>query len=609
MKLSGQLDDRVQVRKVLQAQSIQEPRKGVFVYDMGQNMVGFPKIFIPNGKAGQVITLRYAEMLYPDLAEYASQKGMIMLENIRAALAQDIYVLKGGDEYIQPRFTFHGYRYLEITGVDQAPALPQVAGIVLSSISEISSSYETSDPMVNKLWTNITWSMRGNFLSIPTDTPARNERMGWSGDINVFSKTATYLAPVNNFLRRHLQGMRDVQRADGRFTDVAPMGGGFGGTLWGSAGIVIPWETYQQYGDKALLAEHYDAMKRYVAFLASKQTPEGILNEGPLGDWLSPEGNKNDNTAFWMSYQAYNYEIMAKVATILGYADDAANFTQKSSERKALFNQIYIDPVSHKSVKSGIKTATMGPPNAAAANGSSDKGQLVDTQASYAIPLALGIFDAANKPHAIAGLVETVKRSNTDDGGVARPAYSLMTGFIGTASISEALSANNQHAEAYRLLTQKTYPSWLYSVANGATSIWERLNSYIPKPITIDEMNDFIFKPLPNNKILNCKIVITSQNTYEKLYPKYFLYVYNNDKFLLSAKKIFKTTSTNYYIFNKEDMSDNSYIGKISSNFLSTEFNIYDNGKKPGKAKESEIRISFGTIVYVILNNIRKRIY
>ncbi|MEY4273560.1 MAG: hypothetical protein RL638_508 [Bacteroidota bacterium] len=477
-QLVGQLDDRVQVRKVLQAQSIQEPRKGVYVYDMGQNMVGFPKIFIPNGKPGQVITLRYAEMLYPDLAEYASQKGMIMIENIRAALAQDIYVLKGGDEYIQPRFTFHGYRYLEISGLEQAPALPQVAGIVLSSIKEISSSYETSDPMVNKLWTNITWSMRGNFLSIPTDTPARNERMGWSGDINVFSKTATFLAPVNNFMRRHLQGMRDVQRADGRFTDVAPMGGGFGGTLWGSAGIVVPWETYQQYGDKALLAEHYDAMKRYVAFLASKQTPEGILNEGPLGDWLSPEGNKNDNTAFWMSYQAYNYEIMAKVATILGYADDAVNFAQKSSDRKALFNQIYIDPVSNKSVKSGIKTATMGPPNAAAANGSSDKGQLVDTQASYAIPLALGLFDATNKPYAIAGLVETVKRSNKDDGGVSRPAYSLMTGFIGTASISEALSANNQHAEAYRLLTQKTYPSWLYSVANGATTIWERLNSY-----------------------------------------------------------------------------------------------------------------------------------
>jgi alpha-L-rhamnosidase len=193
---------------------------------------------------------------------------------------------------------------------------------------------------------------------------------------------------------------------------------------------------------------------------------------------LSPEGNKNDNTAFWVSYQAYNYEIMEQVAHILGFESDASNYAKKSADRKALFNTIYMDAATHKSVKSGVKAASMGPPNAAVVTAKTEKGQLVDTQASYAIPLALGVFDASNKPFAVARLVETVKRSNTDDGGVVRPPYSLMTGFIGTASISEALSANNQHAEAYRLLTQKTYPSWLYSVVNGATTIWERLNSY-----------------------------------------------------------------------------------------------------------------------------------
>ena len=477
MKLVNHLDDRVRVQQVLQAKSIAEPRKGVYVYDMGQNMVGFPKIFIKNGKPGQVITMRFAEVLYPDLAEYAGQKGMIMLENIRAALAQDIHILQGGDEYIQPRFTFHGYRYLEITGVDQAPALAQVAGVVLSSIKNISSSYETSDPMVNKLWSNITWSMRSNFLSIPTDTPARNERMGWSGDINVFSKTATMMAPVNNFMRRHLLAMRDVQRADGRFTDVAPMGGGFGGTLWGSAGIVIPWETYLQYGDKAMLTEHYDAMKRYMTFLDSK-VKDGILNEGPLGDWLSPEGNKNDNTLFWMAYQAADLAIVSKVARVLGFMSEADNYLAQSEAKKVAFNEIYVDKTTHKTIKSGVKTGFMGPPNANVAPEVSDKGQLMDTQASYAIPLALGTFNAMNAPHALAHLVSTATRSNTDDQGVARPPYSLMTGFIGTASISEALSANGKHDIAYGLLTTKTYPSWLYSVANGATSIWERLNSY-----------------------------------------------------------------------------------------------------------------------------------
>lgn len=482
MKLIGQLDDKVQIRKILQAKSMTEPRKGVFVYDMGQNMVGFPKIFIKNGKAGQVITLRYAEVLYPDLKEYAAQKGMIMLENIRAALAQDIYVLKEGDQYIQPRFTFHGYRYLEISGIEKAPELPEIAGLVLSSLENISSSYQTSDPLVNKLWENITWSMRGNFLSIPTDTPARNERMGWSGDINVFSKTATMMAPVNNFMRRHLLGMRDVQRADGRFTDVAPMGGGFGGTLWGSAGIIIPWETYLQYGDKALLVEHYDAMKKYIQFLDSKvEANSGVLNEGPLGDWLSPENNKNDNTLFWMAYQAYNLKIMSKVAGILGKGSEEKTYLDQFVAKKKTFNAIYMDPILRKTVKSGVKAARMGPPGASTATNAptvSDKGQLIDTQASYAIPLALDIFDETNKPHAIANLVATVERSNKDDEGIARPSYSLMTGFIGTASISEALSANQKHGIAYGLLTQKTYPSWLYSVANGATTIWERLNSY-----------------------------------------------------------------------------------------------------------------------------------
>ena len=477
MKLVNHLDDRVTVQQVLQAKSIKEPRKGVFVYDMGQNMVGFPKIFIKNGKPGQVITMRFAEVLYPDLAEYAGQKGMIMLENIRAALAQDIHILQGGDEYIQPRFTFHGYRYVEITGVETAPELPQVAGIVLSSVKNISSSYETSDPMVNKLWSNITWSMRSNFLSIPTDTPARNERMGWSGDINVFSKTATMMAPVNNFMRRHLLGMRDVQRADGRFTDVAPMGGGFGGTLWGSAGIVIPWETYLQYGDKAMLAEHYPAMKRYMTFLDSK-VKDGILNEGPLGDWLSPEGNKNDNTLFWMAYQAADLAIVSKAARVLGLTAEADQYLAQSEAKKVDFNAIYVDKATHKTIKSGVKTGFMGAPNDRVSTESTDKGQPMDTQASYAIPLALNVFNAQNTPRAIEHLVTTVTRSNKDDQGEVRSPFSLMTGFIGTASISEALSANGKHDIAYGLLTTKTYPSWLYSVANGATSIWERLNSY-----------------------------------------------------------------------------------------------------------------------------------
>ena len=478
-KLIGQMGDNASLVKTMPAQKMEEVRPNVFVYDMGQNMVGFPQILIKNGKNGQVITMRYAEVKYPNLPEYKENTGMVMMENIRAALTQDTYILKGGDETIQPRFTFHGYRYLELTGLDKAIPVTDVKGLVISSISSLASQYETSNALVNKLWQNITWSLRSNFLSIPTDTPARNERMGWSGDISVFSRSATYLTNADLFLRRHMLAMRDVQAESGRFTDVAPMGGGFGGTLWGSAGIVVAWETYRQYGDMALLNEHYDAMKRYIQFLETKIDKEtGILNEGPLGDWLSPEGNKNDNTLFWMAYFAYDLEIMGKVATILGQPDDAAQFVKRQSQIKAAWNAIYLDKTTHKTIKSGIKTGFMGPPNQQQQAQKSDKGQLVDTQASYAIPLALGLFNDENKPFAIRYLNESIERKNKDDGGIERPAYSLMTGFIGTASISDALSENGNPANAYRLLQQQDYPSWLYSVVNGATSIWERLNSY-----------------------------------------------------------------------------------------------------------------------------------
>ncbi|ARK09214.1 family 78 glycoside hydrolase catalytic domain [Fibrella sp. ES10-3-2-2] len=478
-QLVGQIGDNASLVKTMPALNVAVVRPGVFVYDMGQNMVGFPQIRIKNGRKGQVVTLRYAEVKYPNLPEYTANTGMVMMENIRAALTQDSYTLKGGDETIQPRFTFHGYRYLELTGLDKAVPVADVKGQVISSISALSSQYETSNALVNKLWQNITWSLRSNFLSIPTDTPARNERMGWSGDISVFSRSATYLTNADLFLRRHLLAMRDVQVENGRFPDVAPMGGGFGGTLWGSAGIVVAWETYRQYGDVALLAEHYDAMKRYMQFLETKIDPKtGILNEGPLGDWLSPEGNKNDNTLFWMAYYAYDLSIMSNVARVLNKPDEAAQFLKRHTELKATWNDIYVDKTTRKTIKSGVVTGFMGAPNEQQLTQKTDKGQLIDTQASYAIPLALGVFNDENKPFATRHLNASVERPNKDDQGVERPAYSLMTGFIGTASITDALSENGQSATAYRLLQQQTYPSWLYSVVNGATSIWERLNSY-----------------------------------------------------------------------------------------------------------------------------------
>ena len=474
-QLVGQIGENVRIVKTMTAQSVEEVRPGIFVYDMGQNMVGFPTLSIRGGNRGDTVTLRYAEVRYPDLPEYKENTGMIMIENIRAALTQDLYVLKGGDETIQPRFTFHGYRFVEITGIPRALAPEDVKGQVLSSVYELASQYETSNPLVTKLWENISWSMRSNFLSIPTDTPARNERMGWSGDISVFSRASTYLANVNEFFKRHLLAMRDMQGADGKFTDVAPVGGGFGGILWGSAGITVAWEAYQQYGDLSLLRDHYPAMKAYMTFLDTRiDSATGLLNEGPLGDWLSPENNKNNDTQIWTAYHLYDLDIMTKAAALLGKQEDADLFRKRYADRKRFFNEVFVDKGTHKTISSALSTGFMRP----TAIDPTVEGKPIDTQASYAIPLAFGVFDEASRAGAVEHLAETVTRQNTDDEGMLRPAYSLMTGFIGTAYIGEALSENGRDDLAYRLLQQETYPSWLYPVVNGATTIWERLNSY-----------------------------------------------------------------------------------------------------------------------------------
>lgn len=469
-KLIGQYGQTVKAVNELTATSVEEVRPGVFVYDMGQNMVGVPQINLSGIKPGTKICLRYAEVKYPDLPEYKGNVGMIMLENIRAAMAQDIYIAKGGQETIHPRFTYHGYRFVEITGMDAPLPIESVKGVVLSSIHELASHYETSNALVNKLWKNITWSSSGNFLSIPTDCPQRNERLGWAGDISVFSRTATYLADVPQFLRRYLQSMRDVQRTDGRFPDIAPLGGGFGGLLWGSAGITVPWECYQQYGDKVLLNEHYDAMKQYIHHILDKMIDKetGLLVQdrawGDLGDWLGLEDEKNDKSLLWEAYFIYDLQLMNKIAVILGKNKDAEWFNKLYEERKTFFNQTYIRPDNGKTIFSSFIPEK--------------RGTSIDIQTSYVLPLVFGIIDDAQKDKVIKNLVETITRQNSTDRGKLCPSYSLMTGFIGTAWISKVLSDNGYSDIAYRLLQQTSYPSWLYSVEQGATTIWERLNSY-----------------------------------------------------------------------------------------------------------------------------------
>ena len=472
-QLVRQADPSPRVFSVLTAQSVAEVRPGVFVYDMGQNFAGIPSITLRGLREGQQLRFRYAEVLYPDLPEYKGNEGMLMLENIRGAMAQDIYVASGASEEVfEPHFTQHGYRYLEITGVSEAPSPADVKGLVISSVQDFTAHYECSNPLVNRLWENIRWSMLSNFISIPTDCPQRNERMGWSGDLSVFSRTATYLADVDAFLNRHMQAIRDVQMPDGRMPDVAPLGGAFGGLLWGSAGITVPFECYRQYADTTILEQHYDAMKRYMELIADKyiEKDSGLMTQGSrgfggLGDWLGPQNGQLDNSSIWDAYYIFDLQIMAETARILGCSEDEALYTRRLSERKQEFVSRYLDPATGRFIASEYARGRQGQP--------------IHVQGSYVLPLAFGIIDdGALRAKVAANLAQTILRPGVTDNGINCPPYSLMTGFITTAWISKALSDNGRSDLAYRLLQQTTYPSWLYPVTQGATTIWERLDSY-----------------------------------------------------------------------------------------------------------------------------------
>jgi alpha-L-rhamnosidase len=471
LSLTGQIGENAGIYKVLTAKTVKEVSKGVYIYNMGQNFVGVPKINISNGKAGKKITVRISEVLYPDLKESGKNVGLLMTENYRAALSQDTYVMNDGEQVWQPHFTSHGYQYIEISGLDEALPIEAVQGLCISSVRKLTAGYESSNEKVNKLWSNLVWSNVDNFLSIPTDCPQRNERMGWSGDISIFSRTATYISNCDQFMRRHMIAMRDVQTEKGKFTDIAPVGGGFGGLLWGSAGITVPWETYLQYNDTGLLREHYPAMVNYINYLDSsinRQT--GLCTDRQLGDWLGPQNNQLGTDYLVTAYHVFDLGIILKVAALLGNKTDAARFQKMYSERKTFFNKTFVN--ADKKAMGLIGGGGFGAP------AGKPVWKVADVQTAYAVGLALNAFNEENIPFMVKNLTASVERENRGDDSIMRPKYSLMTGFIGTAWISKSLSDNGYSGLAYKLLQNNQYPSWLYAVDQGATTIWERLNGY-----------------------------------------------------------------------------------------------------------------------------------
>lgn len=436
----------VRAVQVLKATAVTQPRPGVFVYDMGQNMAGVPRIRL-YGARGQKLTLRYGEMLYPQ-NDPAGLGGMLLTENLRVACCTDQYICKGDSvgEVFQPRFTFHGYRYVELSGCTAAPKAEEVEGVVLSSMTEQTGCFSCSEPLVNRLYENVLWSQRANSISIPTDCPQRNERLGWMGDAQVFAPTACYNADMRLFYRRFLRAARDLQSPQGQYPNIAPVGGGFGGIAWESAGIIVTWAVYRQYGDLQIIRENYEAMAAYLDYLKTKGWPGILTDVGPLGDWLATDLS-TDLELLWNAIFAYDAKILAQMAAAIGRAEDAAQYRALFEEICDLWNETFVDQNGYTQNRAGERN---------------------DTQCSYALPLAYGVFSAKNASKAALHLARRVER----DG------FTVTCGFLGTPHLNPALCDFGYTQTAYRLLLQQNYPSWLYPILQGATTVWERWNSY-----------------------------------------------------------------------------------------------------------------------------------
>lgn len=417
------------------------------LYDFGQEMAGVPELVFREPE-GTKILIRYGEMLYPELPRYGKNAGHLMRENYRDAESTDVYICRGDadGEVYRPRFTFHGFRYLELHGVTNFPELCEVKALQYSSVTEFQGSFQCSEPLLNRFAENVRWSQLCNFINIPTDCPQRNERMGWAGDTHVFCRTALYNSNLKLFYERNLQAMADLQEEDGRYPEIAPIGGGFGGITYECATIFMAWELYQQYGDIRTLQRFYPGMKKYMDYMKHAGMP-GIGREelvGPLSDWLAFQ-----ETDAWLMWNAFYYKeavLMAKIAKLLEKDEDWWEYSELKKQIHCFWNRRFVEENTGRTL--------------------SADGTLCDTQCSYALALE---FELTEQPEKIGQhLVRKVKENG----------YKVGTGFFGTGLLNPALSRTGHGDEAYQLLLQTEYPSWLYPVTQGATTIWEHWDSY-----------------------------------------------------------------------------------------------------------------------------------
>ena len=426
--------------------------KHICLADFGQNLSGRVRLTV-SGPRGACLTIRHGEML--------DEEGGLYTRNLRSARATDYYTLKGGGpETWEPRFTFHGFRYAEVSWRGAPLELHQVNAVALYSDMAPIGEFRCSDPLINRLAENIHWGLKSNFLDIPTDCPQRDERVGWTGDAQVFVRTAALHRDVRGFFHKWLQDMRDAQRPNGAIPTYCPNCRAFadiedGGPAWADAVYICPWVLYEQYGDVDFLAEHYDAMRRHLEFLTRHRVKDGIREHPDIegwhgyGDWLAPDGSgqregRTPRDLIGTAYYAEAARITGSAAEILGRADEARDVRSLRDTVVKAFRGRFV---------TGDGLLAGG------------------TQTAYVLALHFGLLAKALRAAAAAELVRLIRANGNR----------LATGFVGTPYLLHALEANGYLDVAFDLLEQKECPSWLYPVRHGATTIWERWDSWTPE--------------------------------------------------------------------------------------------------------------------------------
>ena len=427
----------VRVTQLMPTQAITQPAPGTYLFDIGQNMVGWARLKVL-AAAGTKIRMRFGEILNTD--------GTMYTANLRSARATDTYTCRGGGhlEVWEPHFTFHGFRYVEVTGYPGRPTEGAITGCVIGSDTSVAGTFTCSNPMVNQLQRNIVWGQRGNFISVPTDCPQRDERLGWMGDAQIFARTATYNRDVAAFYESWMDTVSDEQSPEGGFSDVSPrvVDQADGAPAWGDAGIIVPWTVYQAYGDTGILQRHWESMTGWLNYITSVN-PNGLWLErrnNDFGDWLSIAAN-TPKEVLATAYYAYDARLMAQMAHALGKTEESTKYEALFAHIKEAFNKAYVTPDGH------IKG---------------------DTQTDYVIALRFGLLPEELRASAAQHLADNIALKDNH----------LSTGFVGVGYLCPVLTENGHNDVAYRLLLNDTFPSWGYSIKQGATTIWERWDGY-----------------------------------------------------------------------------------------------------------------------------------